>query len=424
MVDIKKPSNRRWVWFLTALIILPLVGLYHILRKENNNGVMERGPLTAELLSGEPGTAAAPGSTPSVHSAGTSVIGTETFSENPGEASAWEPSGTGNPEPFPRQLSGGVADRSQGGQTAVVISGEAAPDWTDKSSADTKRSQFPGPGTSADKNTGARPITPARPSQTRVKGGQTGTSGLNSAADIKKTLALGKINLGEHFMKALLNRQPGAMLFDTKQIIAAGGRAGQGSISMENNSKVTLDNFDPSAKGFSSLAGTEPPGPKIPAGKAPALPSSHLPYILQAAQSAGVDPALVAATAARESNFRYGAYRAEPHLKQVTWRAAPGSTAGSYCDGSIGPMQVLRSNFLSRNIGSDAQANDLATNYRIGAQIIRGDQNAFPGDMWKAVASYNVGIHGASIGRIPAGNYTDTILQWRKEYAKAIAPYR
>ncbi|MBI5242393.1 MAG: transglycosylase SLT domain-containing protein [Elusimicrobia bacterium] len=87
-------------------------------------------------------------------------------------------------------------------------------------------------------------------------------------------------------------------------------------------------------------------------------------------------------------------------------------------------MQVLRSNFLARGIGSDAQANDLATNYRIGAQIIRSDQAAFPNSAWKAVAAYNVGVYGAKIGRVPANNYTNAILQWRNEYEKAIAPYR
>jgi len=214
------------------------------------------------------------------------------------------------------------------------------------------------------------------------------------------------------------------MLFDPVKVIAAGGRAGQGNVSMEGNSKVTQQNFNPAAQGSESAAGKEPPGPKISAGKAPALPSSHLRYILQAAQSTGVDPALIAATAAREANFRAGAYRAEPHLKQVTWRTTPESPAGKFFDGSLGPMQVLRSNFLSRGIGSDSQANDLATNYRIGAQIIRGDLNAFPNDTWKAVAAYNVGVYGAKLGRVPANNYTNTILEWRNEYSKAIAPYR
>ena len=226
------------------------------------------------------------------------------------------------------------------------------------------------------------------------------------------------------FLQSALRGGKGGLLFDPNRVAAAGGRSGQGPMSMEKNSVVTPENFDLSAKGLGASKGKEPPGPKIPAGKAPALPSAHLPYILKAAQQTGVDPALIAATAARESNFRYGAYRAEPHLKSVLWREAPGKPAQKYFDGSVGPMQVLRSNFLSRGIDNDAEANNLANNYRIGAQIIRGDQNAFPNNAWKSVAAYNVGVYGAKIGRVPANNYTDTILTWRKEYDKAIAPYR
>lgn len=226
------------------------------------------------------------------------------------------------------------------------------------------------------------------------------------------------------FLQSALRGGKGSLLFDPNRVAAAGGRSGQGPMSMEKNSVVTPENFDLSAKGLGASKGKEPPGPKIPAGKAPALPSAHLAYILQAARQTGVDPALIAATAARESNFRYGAYRAEPHLKSVLWREAPGQPAQKYFDGSVGPMQVLRSNFLSRGIDNDADANNLANNYRIGAQIIRGDMNAFPNNAWKSVAAYNVGVYGAKIGRVPANNYTDTILTWRKDYEKAIAPYR
>ena len=226
------------------------------------------------------------------------------------------------------------------------------------------------------------------------------------------------------FLQSALRGGKGGLLFDPNRVAAAGGRTGKGQMSMEKNSVVTPENFDLSAKGLGASKGKEPPGPKIPAGKAPALPSAHLPYILKAAQQTGVDPALIAATAARESNFRYGAYRAEPHLKSVLWKEAPGKPAQKYFDGSVGPMQVLRSNFLSRGIDNDADANNLANNYRIGAQIIRGDMNAFPNNAWKSVAAYNVGVYGAKIGRVPANNYTDTILSWRKDYDRAIAPYR
>lgn len=260
------------------------------------------------------------------------------------------------------------------------------------------------------------------------RGSTAGEQEENTVSDINKMLASAGMLRGPAgtfpLLQTALRGGKGGLLFDPRKVTESGGRAGQGQVSMERNSIVTPENFDLSAKGLGASKGKEPPGPKIPAGRAPALPSSHLPYILQAAAQTGVDPALIAATAARESNFRYGAYRAEPQLKSVAWREAPGKPLQKYFDGSVGPMQVLRSNFLSRGIDNDADANNLANNYRIGAQIIRGDMNAFPGNSWKSVAAYNVGVYGAKVGRVPAGNYTDTILTWRTDYEKAIAPYR
>lgn len=204
---------------------------------------------------------------------------------------------------------------------------------------------------------------------------------------------------------------------------AAGGRLGQGGTSMENGQGATPATFDPDAKGLESSPGKTPPGPVLKAGSAPAIPSSHVPFIAEAARSAGIDPALLAATAARESNFRDNAYRAEPHLNPVQWRKTPSSPKEKYFDGSIGPTQVLRSNFLARGIDNDREAYDLKNNYRISAGIIKSNLNAFPGNLWKGVAAYNVGQYGAKIGRVPANNYTDTILAWRKDYARALAPY-
>lgn len=212
-------------------------------------------------------------------------------------------------------------------------------------------------------------------------------------------------------------------MFSAQRVLAMGGRLGQGSVSMEKGAGAAWGGFKLDAQGLSSTLGPEAAGPKIPAGKAPAMPSGHVAYIIEAARAEGIDPALLAATAARESNFGPKAYRAEPHLAQVQWRKAPGQPAQSYYDGSIGPTQVLRSNFKAQGIDNDAQAYDLRNNYRVSARIIKSNLNYFPGNTWKAVAAYNVGKYGAKIGRIPANNYTDTIISWRGEYKKVLAPY-
>lgn len=227
---------------------------------------------------------------------------------------------------------------------------------------------------------------------------------------------------------AVLNAFPAgsraAAFFQPAAVQASGGRVGQGSISMEQAQGATFRDFDPKAKGFGEVTGKTPPGPSLPAGGAPAIPSRHVPIIIAAAARAGVDPALLAATAARESHFGEEAYRAEPQLKQVSWSKTPNSPEERFFDGSIGPTQVLRSNFLARGIDNDRDAFDLENNYRVSADIIRGNLNAFPGNDWKGVAAYNVGQYGARIGRVPTGNYVDTILAWRKAYAAALRPYR
>jgi cell wall-associated NlpC family hydrolase len=137
---------------------------------------------------------------------------------------------------------------------------------------------------------------------------------------------------------------------------------------------------------------------------------------VDAARLAEIDPCLLAATAARESGFKADAYRREPGLDYVQWRSAPDQPLEKYFDGSIGPCQVLRSNFRAFGVDNEQQAYDLATNYRVGALIIRGNLAAFPGDQSTAVSAYNVGEQGARNGAVPANDYTETILGWITEY--------
>ncbi|HAH07939.1 MAG TPA: hypothetical protein DCM05_15685 [Elusimicrobia bacterium] len=416
----KGHSNRRWLFVVGAVLALPLAGLL-FLRPKKDSKTLEAGALTADM-------GALPADAPPLQPGGPLPAPADAPEEGSPEAdsssdeldlaAAAAPGDIAAPGlPMP----GGRLEGLQAGNAGAAGGGGAALGSLDKPGASEGK---------APSSKGAEPDKPASSKGASAPAKPRARLAQDPGTELERAISLGQLGPGvgsaNPFLKALMNAKgkPGALLFDPKKVIASGGRAGQGSVSMESNSKVTPENFNSQAAGLSSSKGKEPPGPKIPAGKAPALPSAHLKYILQASQATGVDPALIAATAARESNFRFGAYRAEPHLKQVTWRESPGSSAKKFFDGSLGPMQVLRSNFLSRGVGSDAQANDLATNYRIGAQIIRGDLNAFPNNTWKAVAAYNVGVYGAKIGRIPANNYTNTILEWRREYDKAIAPYR
>jgi cell wall-associated NlpC family hydrolase len=155
---------------------------------------------------------------------------------------------------------------------------------------------------------------------------------------------------------------------------------------------------------------------------APAIPPNHIPILAAAAHAAGVDVSILAATAARESGFGDRAYREEPALACVRWRRTPTDTYGRFPDGSLGPCQILRSNFLGNAIDNDEDAYALDHNYRIAALIIRSNFAYFPNDRWKAVAAYNVGKGGAQMGRIPAGGYVDTILRWAEEYANIFQP--
>jgi cell wall-associated NlpC family hydrolase len=151
---------------------------------------------------------------------------------------------------------------------------------------------------------------------------------------------------------------------------------------------------------------------------APAIPDDHIPHLAAAARAAQVDVGILAATAACESGFAGRAYREERQLAYVRWRRTLTDTLDRFPDGSLGPTQVLRSNFLAHGIDNDDDAYAPSHNYRVAAMIIRSNFAAFPDDHWKAVAAYNVGQYGAKIGRVPAGGYTDRILNWAKEYAQ------
>jgi cell wall-associated NlpC family hydrolase len=156
---------------------------------------------------------------------------------------------------------------------------------------------------------------------------------------------------------------------------------------------------------------------------APQIPPDHIPHMAAAAHSAEIDVSILAATAARESHFADRAYREEPSRPYVNWRRSPTDVLDRFPDGSLGPCQILRSNFRGGySIDNDEDAYALAANYRIGALIIRSNFAFFPDDRWKAVAAYNVGKTGAKEGYIPANNYVDTILRWAEEYAQLFQP--
>ncbi|MBI4348220.1 MAG: transglycosylase SLT domain-containing protein [Elusimicrobia bacterium] len=153
---------------------------------------------------------------------------------------------------------------------------------------------------------------------------------------------------------------------------------------------------------------------------APALPPEHAPHVLAAASEQGLDPGLLAAVCARESMFVDGAWRSEPGLRRVLWRDAPGGPERWAVDGSIGPCQVLRSNFRAMGIDNDAEAYDLANNYRVAAAILRWSSDAFPGSPWLAVTAYNTGVGQARAGLQAKGGYTATILAWAPGYRAAL----
>jgi cell wall-associated NlpC family hydrolase len=155
---------------------------------------------------------------------------------------------------------------------------------------------------------------------------------------------------------------------------------------------------------------------------APEIPADHIPFLVAAARSAQVDVGILAGTAARESGFDARAYREEPGLKYVRWRHSGDKALDRFPDGSLGPCQILRSNFLGYGIDNDADGFSPEHNYRTAALIIRDNFVAFPDDHWKAVAAYNVGQYGAKLGRIPAGGYVDTIFRWAEEYRKLFQP--
>lgn len=149
---------------------------------------------------------------------------------------------------------------------------------------------------------------------------------------------------------------------------------------------------------------------------APQIPPEQVPLIVQAAAEAGIDPAQLAATAARESNFVPEAYRAEPSLRWVLWRDWPGGGETWVQDGSIGPTQVLRSTMKGWGVDNEAEAWDLATNYRVSARIIAHNL-ARCGGLWAAANAYNTG----SCRGYAAGNYANHIVSYAQFYGQVLA---
>ncbi|MBI5201977.1 MAG: transglycosylase SLT domain-containing protein [Elusimicrobia bacterium] len=123
---------------------------------------------------------------------------------------------------------------------------------------------------------------------------------------------------------------------------------------------------------------------------APDIPADQAELIVEAAAEAGIDPALLAATASRESTFAPRAYRAEPSLRAVLWRDYPGGPERWVTDGSVGPTQVLRSTMKGWGVDNEAEAFDLRTNYRVSARILRANLDNC-GSAYAAALAYNTG---------------------------------
>ncbi|MBI4424058.1 MAG: lytic transglycosylase domain-containing protein [Elusimicrobia bacterium] len=210
-----------------------------------------------------------------------------------------------------------------------------------------------------------------------------------------------------------------ARLFKAAGVLELGGRLGQGTVSLDGGAAATREDFEPRAGGLGWL----PPEEEAEGSEAPALPPDHLAAILQAATAAGIEPALLAAVAARESGFVDRAYRAEPHLRPVAWASEPGRAPTPHFDAAMGPAQVLRSNLKASGIEDDEEAFRPAANYRAAARVLRASLDAFRGDLRKAVEAYAVGDEGVRARRAPAG-YADAVLSWRGEYARVLDPYR
>ena len=153
---------------------------------------------------------------------------------------------------------------------------------------------------------------------------------------------------------------------------------------------------------------------------APVVPQAHAPLIAAAAQRYDIDPSLLAATAAWESEFKPGIlFRAEPHLPKVLWRARRAAAPQWMDDGSIGPCQVLRSNLVALGVDNDEDGASPEVNYRAAARIIRGHLESFKGSLWHAVTAYNIGAGGVRRGGDAPGRYTETILAWSDAYRAA-----
>ena len=148
----------------------------------------------------------------------------------------------------------------------------------------------------------------------------------------------------------------------------------------------------------------------------PAIPTEQAPLIARAAAEAGIDPALLAATAARESTFAPRAYRAEPSLKWVLWRQEPGAPQTYVQDGSIGPCQILRCTLKGWGVDNEAEAWDLETNYRVSARILRANLSSC-GDVWGAATAYNT---GSCLGYAPA--YAQGVVSYAQAYRGAVEP--
>lgn len=128
------------------------------------------------------------------------------------------------------------------------------------------------------------------------------------------------------------------------------------------------------------------------------------PLIFQKGRQHGIDPFLIKAIIAAESNFDPRAYRNEPQIN----------------DASRGLMQVLLG--TARWMGYAGPAEGLfdpETNVEFGTRFLKWLRNHFSGDTGKMISGYNTGPGNVRLvgGRFTNQAYVDRVLRYYTQFS-------